>query len=57
MREITQSNGVTYRMAPRLLGDEHRGRGGDPMQILRATAVAIPFVVLAGLVALLSANL
>ena len=33
---------------------EHRSTGGEPMQTLRASLVAVPFVILAALVAALS---
>jgi hypothetical protein len=55
MREITQSAWVRCRMAQRIGGHEHRPPGGEPMQTLRAVAIAVPFVFLALLVAVLSA--
>lgn len=54
MREITQPGAVKYRMVRRIGGVEHLPTGGGPMQFLRATAVALPFVGLAVLVGVLS---
>jgi hypothetical protein len=55
MREITQSAAVRYRMAEPVARPQHRLQRRWPVQTLRASAVAIPFVVLALLVAMLSA--
>jgi hypothetical protein len=41
-------------MAEGRQGHEHPPQGGEPMQTLRASAIAAPFVFLALLVALLS---
>jgi hypothetical protein len=57
MREITQSAAVVCRMVQPNSGAEHRchtREGGEPMQLLRASAVALPFVALAIVVGLLS---
>jgi len=54
MREITQFGAVGCRMARRIGPGEHLVRGGEPMQTLRASAIAVPFVVLALVVAVLS---
>jgi hypothetical protein len=54
MRETTQSGSVTYRMGGRSLGGQHRRRGGEPMQTIRASAIALPFIALALLIAMLS---
>jgi hypothetical protein len=54
VREITQRRGVASRIAARGAGREHRSSGVNPMQTLRASAIALPSVRLAVLVALLS---
>jgi len=55
MREITQRRQVTCRMARVQGGSEHRfHEGGEPMQTLRASAIALPFIGLAILVGILS---
>jgi hypothetical protein len=54
MREITQRRGVTCRMVQRIGYVEHLHQGGEPMQTIRAAAIAIPFVGLAILVGVLS---
>ena len=41
-------------MARRAAATDYGGEGGEPMQLLRASAVALPFVGLAVVVALLS---
>ena len=41
-------------MALRFRGREHRLQEVNPMQTLRASAIAVPFVILALLVAILS---
>jgi hypothetical protein len=54
MREITQWRAATYRMVGlRRASDDHL-KGGEPMRLLRASAVALPFVGLAILVGVLS---
>jgi hypothetical protein len=55
MREITQSGEVRCRMVRRGGGLEHRLQEVDPMQTLRASAIAVPFVILAVAIAVLSA--
>jgi hypothetical protein len=55
MREITQSGSVTCRMPDQPVGGQHRShKEVDPVQTLRASAIALPFVGLAVLVGLLS---
>ena len=54
MREITQRLAVKCRILLPPAPLEHGGEGGEPMQLLRASAVALPFVGLALVVALLS---
>jgi hypothetical protein len=54
MREITQRRAVRCRMARRAIATDYGGEGGEPMQLLRASAVALPFVALAILVGVLS---
>lgn len=53
MREITQFGAVGCRMARRIGPGEHLVRGGEPMQTLRASAVALPFLLLAAIVVVL----
>lgn len=54
MREITQSGDVMYRMVwAQQSADDLRKEGG-PMELLRASAVALSFVGLAVLVGMLS---
>ena len=57
MREITQRPPLVRRMAQRIGGHEHWPKEVNLMQTLRASAIALPFVALAGLVAFLSAIL
>jgi hypothetical protein len=54
MREITQSGRVRCRIAQPRWATEHRCQEVNPMQTLRASAIAVPFVFLALLVAVLS---
>jgi hypothetical protein len=55
MREITQSRAVTCRMATGSADAEHRShKEVNPMQTLRASAIALPFIGLAVLIGLLS---
>ena len=52
MREITQPSMVRCRMVQQIGGVEHRcTEGGEPDEQLRASAVALPFVALALVVA------
>jgi hypothetical protein len=57
MREITQRRTGICRMAERTGRPDDGEEGGRPMQLLRATAIALPFVALAALVWALSAIL
>jgi hypothetical protein len=54
MREITQRRAVRCRMAAWVGGRGLWAEEVNPMQLLRASAVALPFVGLALVVALLS---
>jgi hypothetical protein len=54
MRETTQRRTVMCRMAARPSSFHHRDRRDGPMELLRASAVALSFVALAVLVEVLS---